>query len=375
MKTQKKILLVTTEDVGNLKSWSNVPYLFFRSLKDNVTDVHPYLIKEISLLKYVINKTVYLFNKFSSNKCFWDYSRSSVHQLYVRYQVYKVCKKISPDFIIALTFSYRFNFRDTPVYLVGDWTFQYLLDVHKNKDPNFLEKKVISYENDNILAACASITLFPYSCQYINKSLKINTTQYFGNVINAVCKPSVTTIQGKNRNRKILFIGRGNYYEGLLRLIESFSAIRKIDSSITLDIIGMDKIPIDNLPEGIFFHGYLNKSIKQECDLYYCLVENATLIVNPNPKWSSFSSILEAMYFYTPVICSKTEEMIYTFSNEISFGHYCCSNEPLESQILDIIFNENYTRLALNAHDAVSGFTWNKFTDRLLCFIEQDLKS
>ena len=247
--------------------------------------------------------------------------------------------------------------------------------IHKNTAPSFLEKRFIKYENNNILSATAVVTLFPYSCNYINDTLNINSAHYLGNVLNSTRVPDISSIKYKEKNRKILFIGRENYLEGAIKLLLSFDRIAKHDRSITLDIIGLDKHHFASIPPRVNFHGYLNKSIEAESDLYYSLIENASLIVNPTPRWSSFSSILEAMFFYTPVISTKTEEMVSTFSDELSFGYYYESDKKLDFQILDILNNDDYRKLALNAHKSVSNFTWANFTKRLLLLMQEDSPS
>jgi hypothetical protein len=68
MTSKKKILLITTEDVEDLKSWSNVPYLFYNSLKKTDNDIYPYLIKEFLSIKFIVNKAVSLFNRISKKK-------------------------------------------------------------------------------------------------------------------------------------------------------------------------------------------------------------------------------------------------------------------------------------------------------------------
>jgi glycosyltransferase involved in cell wall biosynthesis len=365
----QKILLLSTETVFEISSWSNIPFFFYETLLEQKCNVSPYLIKEISVFKAFTNRVVQILNFFRKNKIYWDYSRSLVHRIHCQHQVWLQIKKTKPDLVVALSFSIDLRNISVPYFLFSDWTFEYLLVFLKKKTPNFLEKKFIEFENSNILLSKASFSLFPYVCEYVNKSITCDKVVYLGNVVNAVKIPSVSSIKKKIASRQILFIGRRNYRDGAQKLIEAYLILSKRYPDLRMSIVGLCQDDFEELPQGVSCFGYLDKGKDEQRALYYGLLENASLIVNPTPGWPSFSSIVEAMFFYTPVLITKNSEMVNTFGDNLAFGSYVEDHLSLEVQIEAILFSKNYAILSQNAHDAVKEFSWNNYIKKFLLAI------
>lgn len=81
-----------------------------------------------------------------------------------------------------------------------------------------------------------------------------------------------------------------------------------------------------------------------------------------------YSSTVEAMYFYTPVIVSPYDDFVNEFGKDIDFGIY---NEKYDSSVLakniEAIFNSgDYENMCLNAHERVKDYTWDNYVDKIL---------
>lgn len=81
-----------------------------------------------------------------------------------------------------------------------------------------------------------------------------------------------------------------------------------------------------------------------------------------------YSSIVEAMYFYTPVIVSPYDDFVNEFGKDIDFGIY---NKKYDSLVLaknmESIFNSSdYENMCLNAHERVKDYTWDNYVDKIL---------
>ena len=65
-----RIIVISTEDSSRLDSWSNVPYMFCKTLRENQYYVIPFTIRENILLRNIMFLFEH-FNKFCAPKsCF-----------------------------------------------------------------------------------------------------------------------------------------------------------------------------------------------------------------------------------------------------------------------------------------------------------------
>ena len=361
-----RIIVISTEDSSSLDSWSNVPYMFCKTLRENQYYVIPFTIRENSLLRniiFILRKFLFLI---TSHKTTWDYSRSIIHFYHARYQINKFCKTNEHDAILILSLSFGPSCSaKKPLFMFGDWSYGFLLEKKLNRKPDFFEKDAIKRENKLLKQADIVITHFLVAKDYINKILPEVKAYHIGTFINAIENPDKLDLVRKARSENILFIGKPHYIDGAKALLEAFKKIKIINPKLTLDIIGIERTALTKIPEGVTYHGYLSKSNDTERSKYYSLLRNASVFVNTNPKIASFSAALEAMYFYTPIIITKTDEMIDTFGERISFGKYFYQDEEsLEKCILDLINSANYSEIAINAHLQSSTYSWDNFVKK-----------
>lgn len=81
-----------------------------------------------------------------------------------------------------------------------------------------------------------------------------------------------------------------------------------------------------------------------------------------------YSSLIEAMYFYTPVIVAPYKEFVAEFGEEIEFGVYNeeFSHQCLTNNILNIFQNKEYEKMCKAAHRRVENYTWSEFVNNIL---------
>lgn len=140
-----------------------------------------------------------------------------------------------------------------------------------------------------------------------------------------------------------------------------------------LDMIGLysSDFPIeilDKLNKNVRFWGYLDKGNLEHRRIYYDILSNASIYVNTSAGWVGYTSMIEAMAFYTPVIVYPCVEFIDEFGSCIDFGLYSDTDSPilLAKHIREIWSSDNYCQMAQNAHNRVEDYTWPNFVDRLL---------
>jgi glycosyltransferase involved in cell wall biosynthesis len=197
---------------------------------------------------------------------------------------------------------------------------------------------------------------------------------YFGNVVNVdddVIIPSDIREQ-KSKSKSFLFIGQPFYLTGALELISAALNIRKQGIDCEVDIIGIEPKLVGVRYPWLKVHGYLDKEKPIEKARYYELLSNARLFVNTTPRWSGFQALLEAMYFYNPILVRSNESLTSYFPNLSAVGHILEEGPNLESILVESLVNKSrYQQMSDNARKSVETSTWNSFTNKLIGLIHE----
>ena len=407
----KEILFFTNGDANNANVWSNVPYCFSHALENKGLNVHridysmnPAFVKFYNLgLRRILDGL-------TLKKLRFPYLRTT--KLFQYFAERKIRKAIlqNPQADLCLFMGYGFynKWSQTPSLLFSDWTTE--MDIQKKRKPNFLEKRIIHQEEEAINNAEYVVSLFPVCCEEMKKKYpKANIHFLGGNVINDLsglrlrethpCPPCLgredqttkekdslqinssskdiyvdTLLETKEKSKRLLFIGRKTtYLEAAKKLIEAYKLLKREEDykDFTLDIVGCAASDFDSLPEGVTCYGFLNKSEERDRKIYYDLLLGAKILVNANPKWGAFSSTVEAMYYYTPVIVSPYQDFVKNFGEKIDFGVYNqnFTAESIATDIKSVINSDNYTEMCNFAHEKVKSYTWENYVRKVVKLI------
>jgi hypothetical protein len=374
----KEITVFTNGDSEEISTWSNVPYFFTKTLmkkgvKINRVNIYADEFKP-SLSKTIVDKYLSkILNRIYKRNNTYSHFRSPFHFNKTRNLIKKSVEKYpNSDVFLFLTFSFSaVGFTEKKVVQFGDWTYDYYLKYFANRKPNWFEKQSVNRENTMINGSDLSIALFPAVAEYMKPKYS-TPIKYLGNVINAIYEPNkIELLELKKKSKKFLFIGSKKYILAARELISAFEKTQNKHQDAELHFIGLKEEDFENLPENVFCHGYLNKSDDAECKIYYDLVKNARAFVNTSQKWGSFSSSLEMMYFYTPLIIAPYQEFIETFGEDYEGGYFCKENDHLAEKLNRILQDQNYLTMCDIAHEAVKKFTWDSYVDGFLAVTEQ----
>ena len=364
-----KLLVVSTSDSRKLSSWSNVPYLFCKHLEERGITLYRFTLNESLVINYVVRIAQRVFGVFGGPHSLWRYSRSQLYAWIASIKITREADRNDVDAILVLNLSYgpRFPSRYS-VYLFGDWTFDYAINIHRNKRPDEHEQSAIIREQQLIRSADNTFVLYPMAAKYLRDTIPGARISYIGNVVNAVEKPCARCITLKQRSLSLLFIGKEHYAQGANTLLKAFKLLRGKYPELCLDIVGIEANFFSKLPDRVKCHGYLDKGVDDQRSKYYELIKKATIFVNTNPRWSGFSAMLEAMYFYTPIITSANQETLETFGNHLDFGYYSRGERgaALADLVTMILESEDYESMAQAAHTAASPYSWRSYIDRFL---------
>ena len=388
----KEILFFTNGDANNANVWSNVPYCFSHALEDKGINVHriDYSMNPVFVKFYNLGLRRIL-DGLTLKKLRFPYLRTT--RLFKYLAERKIRKAIlqNPQADLCLFMGYGFynKWNTVPSLLFSDWTTE--MDILKKRPTNFLDKQIIKQEEEAINNAEYVVSLFPVCCEEMKKKYpKANIHFLGGNVINDLsglrlkrkdqCVHSSNEIivedliETKEKSKRLLFIGRKTtYLEAAKKLIEAYKLLKEKEDykDFTLDIVGCSASDFDSLPEGVTCYGFLNKSEEKDRKAYYDLLLNAKVLVNANPKWGAFSSTVEAMYYYTPVIVSPYQDFVKNFGEKIDFGVYNqdFTAEIIANNIISVINSENYAEMCNFAHEKVKSYTWENYVGKVVKLI------
>ena len=215
-----------------------------------------------------------------------------------------------------------------PSLLLSDWTNIINLQRH-GKSASRFQKRFCMQEREAVEHAEHVISIFPLCAEEMRQLYPTANIHYLGgNVINNLSgdEPHPDEIVGRKKAaKKILFIGKPDRYKmSAIKVMEAVGRMRNDTRfmNLELDIVGIKADQLPQVPDFAHCHGFLRKDNPVECKEYYELLKEAKVIVNPTPKWAAYSSIIEAMYFCTPVVVSPFDDFVNEFGEEINFGSY-----------------------------------------------------
>ena len=398
----EEILFFTNGDANNANVWSNVPYCFSHALENNGATVHRIdYSMPTSFVKFYDLVLRRILDCLTLRKLKFPYTRTT--RLFKFFAERKIKKNIlqypQADLCLFMGYGFYNKWNYVPSLLFSDWTTE--MDIRKKRKPNFLEKRIIQQEEEAINHAEYVVSLFPVCCEEMKRKYpKANIHFLGGNVINDLLNKSLVSrsklqvsnektdntiivedlVKTKSKSKRLLFIGRKTtYLEAAKKLIEAYKLLKQEEAykDYELDIVGCAVSDFDSLPEGVTCYGFLNKSEEKDRKTYYDLLLNAKVLVNANPKWGAFSSTVEAMYYYTPVIVSPYQDFVKNFGEKVDFGVYNLefTAESIANDIKTIINSENYTEMCNFAHEKVKTYTWENYVKQLCCWVKEPLPS
>lgn len=371
-----KILLCTTAPSKNYKSWSNIPYLLHKNLEMKGYAVENYVMRELEPVKTIFNLPIRVLNKFFKLNTAYFYVRTPVHFFFAcLYSRFIGLISAKQDVMLVQGFSYPIHNGKNRQIILGDWPSEYLFEKFLKRRPSRLERKSIDRENAVIEAADAVITLFPNVREYMLRKYKNQNIYCFGNVVNVdngVILPADIR-ERKVNSKRFLFVGQPFYLPGALELIVAARNLRQQGFACEVDIIGIDSSLIGAEYAWLKVHGYLDKEKTEDKQKYYELLSSSKLLVNTTPGWSGFQALLEAMYFYNPIVVRSNESLNSYFPELTSVARIVEEDgSNLESILIESLTDSSlYQQMSESAHKAVESSTWNNFTNKLIGLLNE----
>lgn len=363
MKKIKKVILFSHGSAYDASSWSNIPYLMRESLEKSGVEVISINQKPSRLLKALVQ---YLYNATK----YYDYRHVPLVKWWNNTKIKRAVKKHSnADFCIILNYNYYNKFNDIPTLLFHDWNLEMIMKMD-NHYPSKREEQNMIYQNDIISKSNLILTIFSESQKFLkNRFPDKKIYKIDRNVINLLDKNVFdldNIIRNKYESDYVLFIGRDHYQEGLNQIIE---VIKGFNGKLKLKVIGIR----GKDTELIKYYGWLKKDHEEQNKIFYDLIRNAKICVNTTKGWAGYSSIIEAMYYGTPIIVYPFTQFKEEFGKSLNFGFYSDGEKDDLSSKIEIINSldyNDYHKMAFNAHDLVKDYTWDNYIGELIKIME-----
>lgn len=372
MKSLNEVIFFSYGDSTNASTWSNVPYLFTKNLELRGTLVRRINLQRLLTIRKILDHSLLkiiklIFPKLSG----FSFGRSKFWYLLEERIIRKSVNRYpNANLCIFMCYDHYNHFNDVPSLCFSDWTYRILIEEKLKREPYFFEQRIYKNQEDVINNAHFVVCLFSNYAELMKLHYpKANVNFLGGNVINSFFEGILLrddVIKKKQRNQ-ILFIGKKYYKEGLMLLVSSLDCIKKVIPNIELHVIGMTQEQMGVKSECISYHGYLRKDNDIEREEYYNLLQSAGIVVNITPNWGGYSSVIEAMYFYTPILVTPFSSFVNEFGKDIQFGQYADNTVPdyISSKIVEILQSPRYECMCDTAHNMVKNYTWSSYLDRM----------
>lgn len=377
-----QINLYTVGDSTKISTWSGVPYFLAKSLENKGIKLNRINLAPNKYIEFIYKKFRLPFYKYLHKDTQYNYFRSRLNRWLTNIKIQRAAQKYkNADLNFIISYSFNAPKSKAPTIMLSDWMYNMFIKDQMKRNPYNEEKRYIQYEQKSISTADMIFSLFPESAQrmalLLNREVKHVGTNVVNNNWNGIVNEQLIAL--KQKKITILFIGRPAYIEGAEKLLSAFKLLNyKKQFNAELHFIGISKFHFSQaLPANVFCHGYLRKENLTQNEKYYDLLTRATLFINPSQEWGGYSSTIEAMYFYTPIIVAPYSEFKKEFGEDIQFGKYFkgTSEEELakiiENEIL--LSTENYKNQCLASHNAVHQHTWENFIKLLLTDIKKQV--
>lgn len=372
----KKILFVCYGDSSSPRAWSNVPFLFSENLMN----------KGFEILRLDISpneKYEALWNKYPGrilSRFFRNQQYSFIKTPFSRRIAYQKIEKVinsNPDlyFIIFLSFDFYNKFNKIPTLILHDWSYDMIILDRQKRKPYFFEKWFITYQHEAFNKSELVISLFKDAQKIISKRHGKQVYHLGSNVVNDINPGKATAqeiLERKNKSWELLLIGSTKYLLGARKLIQAFRILQKEFPDLVLNFINLpkDRLLLEKTDRNIRCHDYLDKGVPAENTQYYDLLTNAKILVNPSEIWAAYSSTIECMFYYTPIIIKPYDAFVLDYGRKNDFGIYLQDTEvpTIVESIRSILLmdEEAYTALCKRAHDLVKDQTWENYTKKVI---------
>ena len=366
----KEVIFFSAANSKDPSNWSNVPFLYSRTLEKKGILVHRISYNPPEWVIKIYNEIFWRISRITKSDLQRGFYQTTLAKWLATPIIRKAIKKYhTSDCCIFMGCGYTNFWTSMPSIMFAESSFDKNIRVRLNRKLTFFEKLIAKQHLKAWQHTDLVTILFPRDIDYIKQlDSSINIHYKGSNVINTLYDGDVdkdVVIPKKNVSKHILFIGGKHYLEGARILITAFKLLHSDDPNLRLDIVALENKDFEELPDGVTCYGYLRKDKHKDNELYYDLMLNAKVFANPTPSWGSYSSCVEAMYYFTPCVVAPYDQFVEEFGTYIEFGAYNKDFTPegVAESLRKVLYASDYEEMANSAHNRVKDYSWDNYVD------------
>ena len=376
-----KVILCADGDSSDVNLWSNIPFLLGAELAHRGIELVRVNLQVPLLVRRLWRYSLGPRHKLRHWHTSVDFYRSRTNHLLTTRRLNKAVSRYggAGTLLINLSISASPTSSAIPVVLLSDWSYDHYISDRLGRQPDGSEQATIVRDSAAMARASLVVLLFPESAARLQRQIPSGRFRFLGHVINdhplappPPVQPPAATL---HRPWRLLFVGRPRYSEGLELLLQALQLLES-HLPVQLDVIGISPQEVDApsaLQPMLQLHGYLSKADPEQRHTYYELLNQADLVINASSRWGGVSATVEAMHRRTAVLTAPYAEFQALFGSSIPFGSYLGELSP--TAVAAAIFAQLQDPALLAeqqqaAYEAVRGFSWESFVDRLLAEVE-----
>lgn len=376
----KKILFVCYGDSTSPKAWSNVPFLFSENLEKQGFEIIRVNIAPNENYESLWNRYAGKILSRLFHKQEYSFIKTPIHR-YLAYQKIKKAVRNNPDlyFAVILSFDFYNKFSNTPTLLLHDWTYDMIILDRQKRKPYFFEKWFINYQHTAFNKSEIVVSLFKDAQRLISERHGKKVHHLGSNVVNDINFSKTDPqeiIFRKRKSKQLLMIGSAKYLKGARKLVQAQRILQKDFPGLTVTFINLpkDRLLLEESDRNIICHDYLDKGDSAQNKKYYDLLVNTKILVNPAEVWAAYSSTIECMYYYTPIIIKPYDAFVLDYGRENDFGVFLEDTDvpTIVNAIRKVMTMEisEYEKLCMRAHELVKDQTWENYTKKIVALME-----
>lgn len=207
---------------------------------------------------------------------------------------------------------------------------------------------------------------------------KVKIVPFGANINTQLSTPEIKNLIDKKENTpcQILFLGVEWYRKGGDIVLEAVKYLNEtLNQPTTLHIVGIDEIPVKDLPSYVISHGKISKQSKEGIDKIEKLISESHFLFVPSRAEAYGLVFCEAMAFGVPCISTRTGGIPTIIKNgENGFlQEQDSSSQTYADTIYEVFNNKNlYRQISLAAYeDYQDRLNWNASGKKIIQYLKE----
>jgi glycosyltransferase involved in cell wall biosynthesis len=362
------ISYVTTYDAKNVHNWSGLGYYIAKSLENqganleyigNLEKKYPISLKIEAGIYKILGKSL-------------APSRTPIIAKNYAAEILTRANPSTDIFLSPSTIPLAFLETNKPKVVYTDATFSGMIDFYFKRTD--LCEKAIEYGHFLEKKALESCSLSIFSSQWAADSAidyyklspeKVKVVPFGANIeCNRTTKDIEKLIERRSKEEcNLLFLGVEWERKGGAFAVDVVKSLREKGINAILHVVGIDKIPVGDIPNFVINHGFISKSTNEGTEKLNTIIANTHFLIAPTTAEAYGLAFCEVNSFGVPAITFDVGGVKTIISDGLNGKTFPLGTYPVEFADEVEYYFTNWDKYKLLAHSAFHQFSerfnWN----------------